>query len=133
MTVLNKSRDTSKSVILSQVNFGYSLSGIIVIDNFQYTRLKNESLFEEFERLKNLWLEETKYTSIPSQIYGNNYYKRIIKMGEEVLPFIILDLKQNYNNWFFALQEITKTNAIKNEHIGDFKAMANDWIEWSEK
>lgn len=88
---------------------------------------------EDFEKLKNEWISETGYFSDPDIIRKNEKYKQIIKLGYKVLPHILNDLKLNHNDWFFALNEITKANPIKKEHAGDVIAMTKDWLEWSER
>lgn len=85
---------------------------------------------QEFERLKNAWLDETKYLSDPERLYCNKNYQEVIRYGFSAIPFIMKDLKENLNDWFCALFLITKTNPIKKEHAGLIEEMANDWIEW---
>ena len=60
-----------------------------------------------FDFYRNKWLAETKYEADPEKIYGNKYYQHIIDFGHFFLPFIIEDLKENKNDWFFALESIS--------------------------
>ena len=101
------------------------------IANSFYLREKfEESLEDYFEILKNLWLEETKLSSNVFITLSHPAYLRIIKLGNDILPYILDDLQQNKNHWFFALNKISGENPVKVEHVGNIDLMANDWINW---
>lgn len=87
---------------------------------------------EKFQQLKQNWLDETKFYSDSNEIVNNNNYQEIINLGYDVVPFILEDLKENTNHWFYALKEITNENPVKKENEGDIQAMKKDWIEWGE-
>lgn len=114
-------------------------------DNFDYEVNQDDSGFsvsiknyvpvakrETFERLRDKWIEETMYFSDPESVYNNENHKTIIRLGYKMLPYILDDLREHHNDWFFALNKITKANPIKIGHAGDVVAMAMDWLEWSE-
>lgn len=102
--------------------------------NSLYVKQKKLSQeYTEFLELKEKWKEETLYESSSDKIFSNSNYVRIIAFGTEALPWIIKDLKRNGGFWFAALKKITGINPIKNENIGKYEGMKQDWLEWSEK
>jgi hypothetical protein len=85
-----------------------------------------------FNDLYEKWYEETKYLS-SSQMFENEYYKKIISLGIAVVPVIIARLKKNPEHLFVALNKITNINPVKSENRGKIKKMAEDWILWWEE
>jgi hypothetical protein len=102
-------------------------NSIIIADYYEHAE------YRRFIRLKNQWLEETKFTSSSTQIYNNNAYKKIICLGAKSIPWIIRDLKKTNAHWFNALFQITGENPINPDHSGIVPKMAEDWINWAEK
>lgn len=90
----------------------------------------NES---EFQELKEWWVDDTAYLSSPIQKAMHPAYQRIIGGGKESLPFIIEDLKEGPDHWFWALKSITGADPIPKEHEGRMELMAEDWIKWYEE
>lgn len=89
-----------------------------------------------FLNLVQDWHTERGPTSSPVAMINCPSYKKIIAMGDTVVPFIIDDLRNNASNpdfWFTALQEITGVDPIPLEDHGDMKAMAQVWINWGER
>ena len=93
-------------------------------------RKKQSALISTFNELKDKWKQETMLLSDPELIYENTNYKRIIKLGASVVPILIEDLKENDNDWLFALYQILKINPVHENHIGAFDLMKNDWLNW---
>jgi hypothetical protein len=131
--------DTYKCLYGKDV-FYDTVSNIIFIgQNYKYERV--QSLYEleiisnsteiEFNNLFNKWQEETKFQS-SSEMFQNPCYQNIIKLGENVIPYIIKALKKTPAHLFVALHRITGTNPIKPENRGRINEMANDWIDWWE-
>jgi hypothetical protein len=56
-----------------------------------------------------------------------------LQLGEQVLPLLIEELRENNNHWFIALNEITGINPVLKEHIGNVEQMREDWIKWAEE
>lgn len=103
-----------------------SESDVVDLDNY-----KKINLISEFESLKYNWIEDTKISSSLSIIYNHPAYKKIIEMGEEVLPLIFHDLLKNDNFWFKALRDITGVNLTNKENQGKFHILKQDWINWA--
>ena len=90
-------------------------------------------LKKRFDFFYSIWQSETMFSSSISEITNNNAYRSIINLGEDIIPFIIQDLKINDNHWFYALEALTGMNPIKNEHKGIVPLMKADWLEWADK
>jgi len=87
---------------------------------------------KEFIVNSKKWKQETKHLSNVEHIVQNEYYQNIIKLGKEVVPFIIEDLIVNGpNHWFNALSVITGKNPIQEKNAGRMDAMTLDWIRWA--
>jgi len=93
------------------------------------TRISNaERMFDD---LKTRWLEEVGGQSSLTKIVGSRHYLRIISMGESALPFILRELEEeNPAPWFAALRAITGRDDIGRSTPGQFRQMADEWIEW---
>jgi hypothetical protein len=97
-----------------------------------YTKVQIRSALNvQFLKLKSLWLEETKYLSNSDLIYRNNNYKKILEIGSEIIPILIDDLRKNEIDWFNALEVLTGSNPVLEEHRGIYDKMKNDWLNWA--
>lgn len=76
------------------------------------------------------WQAATQFESSPIRILENAAYQEIIKMGWEVVPLILDDMKLNGGLWFEALVKITGECPIPVEHAGNIDAMRGDWLKW---
>jgi hypothetical protein len=76
------------------------------------------------------WHEEVKYQSSIDTIINNSYFKKIVTLGYNAVPYIVDALKETPSHLFMALYEITGENPIKSENRGKIKEMVNDWLEW---
>lgn len=101
------------------------------ISNSVYLRDKyKRSLKEHFEILKNLWLEETKMSSNVYMTLKHPAHLSILNLGIEIIPFLLEDLQEHNNHWFYTLSIITGENPIKPESLGDVEKISDDWTEW---
>ncbi len=88
---------------------------------------------KDFDILTSVWEQETLFSSNFSEIINNSAYRSIISLGEDVIPFIIEDLKHDDKLWFYALELLTGQNPIKENHRGIIPLMKQDWIDWAYK
>lgn len=93
----------------------------------------SQQLKKRFDFYNSIWKNETIFSSSISEITNNSAYRSIIGLGQEVLPFIIDDLKHNDSHWFYALEALTGQNPIKENHKGVVPLMKEDWIEWAKE
>lgn len=89
---------------------------------------------QTFERLRNEWREDTWHMASPKEKAMHPAYQRIIDHGQEAVPLIIEEMKENgTDHWFWALQAVTGENPIPESHRGRMEKMKDDWIEWYEE
>lgn len=91
-----------------------------------------ESYQERFKRLKEEWKQDTAHLASPFEKAQHPAYQSIIGMGLPVVPIMLEDLRDGPEHWFWALKAITGTNPVSEEHEGNPRQMAEDWIEWGE-
>ncbi len=96
---------------------------------------KKHSIKAQFELLKKKYLEDLSKIS-SSSIYHHNSidirtlpsYKAIKKLGKQIIPYLLEDMRINKTFWFVNLQDITKYNPVVNR--GTIADRINDWLLW---
>lgn len=86
-----------------------------------------------FETLRDKWKEENRFTPSVRDMCTSESYQRIIGMGEDVIPLILEELKEDPDHWFWALEAITGENPVEESHQGSLENMAHDWVAWGEE
>lgn len=99
-------------------------------NSFYQMNLYDENLKNEFETAKKEWLDSTNLKSTIFTSITHPAHLKIIRLGEEVIPLMLADLKKNRNHWFITLALITRENPVKKNHLGNIEKMAGDWLEW---
>jgi hypothetical protein len=84
----------------------------------------------DFKKLAETWREERGASSSLTWITSRPSYLRIIAMSDKVVPLILKELRSRPDHWFTALRAITGENPVPEEHRGDLRAMAADWLRW---
>jgi hypothetical protein len=92
-----------------------------------------ETTESKFAALSRQWRQEIAAESSLSRITGNINYLRVIAMGEKVIPLILKELKRAPAPWFVALRALTGQRDIGAEHSGNFRKIADSWVEWGER
>lgn len=91
---------------------------------------QTESPRINFNQLKQEWIEETKILSSISEICMHPAYQQIIGMGKTVIPYIIQEMVENPNHWFWALKSITGVDPVPSDKRGKMEKMTNAWFKW---
>ena len=84
----------------------------------------------EFEQLKRVWKDATRFHSSVSYMTSHPAYQRIVGMGWIAVPFILRDLSRQPEFWFDALLAITGEQPVSKNHAGNVRAMTEDWLNW---
>lgn len=92
---------------------------------------EDDALHGEFERLAELWKRETVHMSSTNSICKHDAYQQIIALGEPVVPFILHDLREDLNHWFWALKKITGADPVPVESRGNLPLMREAWFRWA--
>lgn len=82
----------------------------------------------QFNGLRDQWRSESKFMSMVHDMVLLPSYQRIIGMGMSVVPYILEDLEETGDHWFWALDAITGENPIPDEDVGNVPAMADEWL-----
>ena len=88
------------------------------------------NLRNEFDRLKEEWINERPQGSDIAEMVIHPAYQRIIGMGPNVLPLILRELEQQPGHWFWALHAISGANPVPKDSEGDLGKMTNAWLHW---
>jgi hypothetical protein len=51
-------------------------------------------------------------------------------MGERAVPLLLGELRQEPDDWFWALHAITRASPVPEESRGNLRAMAAAWLQW---
>lgn len=109
-----------------------SVKHIANLEILEAKAIERTDVSDKFEELKDIWIAETCFLSSFSERILNFNYQRIIGLGKEVLPFLIKDLKENQNDWFWALECITGEAPYTEDDRGNIPAMIEKWLAWAE-
>ena len=88
----------------------------------------------EFQQLANRWRIERGTTSSTTEIVLCPSYQSMIAMGSKAIPLILRELESegdHPDHWFWALQALTQSDAVREEDEGDFRKMARAWLGWA--
>ena len=83
-----------------------------------------------FQTLADQWRQETRHLSLMSDIVLNTAYQQIIGMGTSAIPFILKELKEQPDHWFWALRSIVGESPIAPADRGRLPRMAEAWLAW---
>lgn len=78
------------------------------------------------------WKQDTAFTSSLTEMLLHPSYQRIIGLGPDVVPFILMELKDNGGHWFWALAALSGENPVKPEHQGKPRLMKEAWLAWGQ-
>jgi hypothetical protein len=85
---------------------------------------------DRFLQLKSEWKAGTAMHSSIARIVIHPAYQQIIGMGEPAIQFILLEMKEKPDHWFWALQAITGENPVLPEWQGRMREMTAAWLRW---
>lgn len=83
-----------------------------------------------FDDLKQIWERDTAPLSSITEISMHSAYQQIIGMGPVAIPFILTEMMNKPNHWFWALRSIAGEDPVLPKHRGRIEEMTKDWVEW---
>lgn len=99
----------------------------------EQTRLK-EDLEIRFRELAEQWYMDTMPLSSYIEKILHPAYQKILVLGKGVVPFIMDEIRDMPNDWFWALRMLTDVDdPVTSEEAGNMQAMANAWLHWWDK
>lgn len=96
-------------------------------------RVRSGSVEVRFKRLARRWKSETRYASSPVQMAMHPAYQQIIGIGPDAVPLLLRALRDDPDQWFWALNAITGQNPVPAASRGKMKAMADAWLAWGRR
>jgi len=88
---------------------------------------------EKFNQLAWEWRNETGTLSRLDMRFMHPAYQQIIGMGPPVIPYVLRDLADSRDHWFWALAAISGESPITSEMNGDMNRVAEAWLEWGRR
>lgn len=116
---LAKLRCVSLPVLLDQLGIHFP------DDSFVYETER------KFRRLADQWLKETEHISSIAKASMHPAYQRIIGMGYDAMPYLLRELQQDPDHWFWALNAITEQDPAQSEDTFDGAVRA--WLRWGKE
>ncbi len=89
-----------------------------------------ESVERRFATLAESWRSETGLYSSTTTRTMHPAYQQVIGLGPAAVPFLLRELDQEPDQWFWALKAITGEDPVSESHRGRLQEMARDWIAW---
>ena len=118
------------TVTASSGRFFRSVSTATAFNAEDGAKLEGESLSSIFYSLTQAWMRETRFTNSMTAILSNGNLSRIVSLGSAVIPLILRDLERSPKHWFNALSVLTGADPVKEEQVGNMKAMREAWLSW---
>jgi hypothetical protein len=91
------------------------------------------NLQARFRKLANEWSSEVSNISSVGSLTSHPKYQEIVRLGWEVVPYLLADLQQNRGFWFTALNEITGIRPFDPSDAGKKKRMTEAWVKWGKR
>lgn len=88
---------------------------------------------QRFWNFAKKWREDTQWLSSTNEIAMHPAYQAIIGMGQEAIPMIIEDLRNNSGHWYWALKAISQEDPVSPSERGSINRMKQAWLKWAEQ
>ena len=82
----------------------------------------------EFGQFAEQWRRDTFFHSSLSKKFTHPAYVTIMAGGKSVLPFILKDLENNPDHWFYALRYIVRKDVASG--AANFDDARAAWLDW---
>ncbi|HXM40058.1 MAG TPA: hypothetical protein VN924_02335 [Bryobacteraceae bacterium] len=105
----------------------------LVVDKDAADQIKRAADHVKFLQLAARWKTETSTLSSITEMVLNPAYQNIIGMGDAAVPFVLSQIEaegDDPDQWFWALQSITGVDPVHEEDAGNYRAMAQTWLNW---
>jgi hypothetical protein len=90
-----------------------------------------ESVEQRFRRLAAAWEKAVAHHSSTTLRNNHPAYQEIIRLGPDVVPFLLRDMEEHETHWFAALRQITGANPIPESAAGNVPQMIEAWLRWA--
>ena len=121
---------TISDQLLTRLEAAARRRGLNTVEQLLENWQASEEELARFHTLAGRWKEETAHYSNVAKRALHPAYQEIIGMGERVVPLLLAELRQEPDDWFWALHAITGANPVPAASHGNVSAMAEAWIQW---
>ena len=87
----------------------------------------------EFHSIAMEWTNGIGSTSNPVEMIDHPAYRRMVRMGQSAVPFLLRELKGEPSLLFLALREITGENPVPSSARGRMSEIAKAWVAWGQR
>lgn len=107
LTLLSPAEFSEQVLTFLTESKGFNLEELLSLRGISFQTLTGEALEEEFEKLRESFRNETRYSSYHDKI-SHPLYKQIMELGPGVVPLLKKELKvRPSKTWFWALTCLT--------------------------
>lgn len=126
-------RGARKATKFEVLTRGLEQFDVVIVegDSLQVRARQGIDVAEIFHSNAEKWKDDSMFTSSITQLVLHPSYQRIIGLGPAAIPYIIRDLEESGDQWFWALESITGANPIAPEDVGNPEAMTRQWSAWA--
>lgn len=86
-----------------------------------------------FRELAARWSAETGHISSIDNLVAHPSYQEIIRLGWDVVPYLLADLQKSKRFWFPALAAITTIRPFDPGDAGNNRRMTDAWLKWGKR
>lgn len=104
--------------------------GPLALTSHAFNRMEDPCMRARFEVLAEWWHADTDALSNPRRKIAHRAYRRIIELGNDVVPYILEDLRDNGGDWFVALETITNVQPVPEALYDNYHAVKEAWLHW---
>ena len=101
------------------------------VDHYTEPVTAPRSVHHKFYDLFYAWKYDTLTVSSPTEIAMHPAYQEIIGMGQSALPYILKELLDEPDYWFWALKAISGLDPVRAEERGNIQRMRLRWLIWA--
>lgn len=83
-----------------------------------------------FADLAEWWHEDRDAKSTDRQKYDHPAYRKILAMGDAVIPYILADMRDRGGHWFSALRQLSGDPTVDANANGSMKRAREAWLAW---
>lgn len=89
-----------------------------------------EEQLTRFHTLAERWKQETIHHSNIAKRALHPGYQEIIGMGKGVIPLVLVKLRREPDDWFWALHALTGADPVPATSRGKIHEMVEAWLQW---
>lgn len=98
-----------------------------------YTQLGSGEVLARFDELAQLWRRDTSVLSNLELRFNHPIYRRLIAVGQPVVPLLLRSLDDDPLDWVWALETIVGKEAPRVEPPHTAEGTRDAWLAWGKQ